>query len=424
MHDVIRIARENLSDVVELCRALVRINTANPYSGDANPGGEKKGQEYLAEVLRDMGQEPEFVPCPPDIYEKSGVLGPRDRVFADRPNIVSRFRFGDGGPSIIVNGHMDTVGIDNMGAAALSAELVDGRIIGRGTTDCKGGIAVAIGALQTLQQLDLPLHGEVIFQSVVDEECNGSGAGTLTCLHAGYTGDEAVFVDGEDSTVTLGCGGCLTAGLTVEGQEGHAAMGTGVSSIEKAIAVKAGIDAFKLLREATRPRARVNLGVFHAGVHPAVVPGKAQLSLNIVYELDEAQEAQEKHNLYGGRCVRETFEGMVRAAESRDAWLANHPSEIEWVKDLIPFRIPPDSALAQGLISGYEKVLGTAPTVNVMDAWTDSAYPAALYDIPTALIGPSAAGAAHSSHEYVEVDALLRATKLLAVFLADRFTRH
>jgi len=62
--------------IVSLCRDLVRINTVNPYSGDAEPGGERAGQEYLAARLRDLGARVELFDCPADIYQRTGILGP------------------------------------------------------------------------------------------------------------------------------------------------------------------------------------------------------------------------------------------------------------------------------------------------------------------------------------------------------------
>ena len=205
------------AEIVELCQSLVRINTVNPYSGDRLPGGEKAGQEFLAPLLAALGGEVTLFDCPDDIYTRAGILGPKKRDFRGRPNLVARFDFGPG-PTIIINGHMDTVGIDNMAADALSGRIDGGCLYARGTSDCKGGITVGVSAIRALLASGGELRGSIVFESVVDEECNGGGAGTLACLDAGYTGDIAIFVDGNAGTLTMGCGGCLTADVFVEGQ--------------------------------------------------------------------------------------------------------------------------------------------------------------------------------------------------------------
>lgn len=403
-------------EIVELCCDLCRINTANPYSGDARPGGERAGQEFLAFLLEGLGAKVGLLACPNDIYRRMGVLGPEGREFAGRPNLVAEWDFGPG-PRIILNGHMDTVGIDAMTIDPLAAQVREGRIHGRGTSDCKGGITTAVMAIKHLLACGADLRGSVVFESVVDEECNGSGAGTLACIDAGYTGDMAVFVDGNDDALVLGCSGCLTADLHVEGQEGHAAYGTGVSAIEKALVVKGAIDRFKAEREAARPEARVNLGIFHAGVHPAVVPGKAYLSFNTVYEVDEARAAREAGGAWDAAPLRERFTALLREAEAQDEWLAEHPSRLTWVKDLIPFAGADDLEPARRLEEAYRTVSGCAPQREHMIGWSDASYYSALAGVPTVLYGPGVTGKPHSPDEYVEIDNLVRCTQVLAVFL-------
>lgn len=421
MRAIPEIVDDATGEIVELCRSLVRIATVNPYSGDRDPAGESSGQEFLQPLLEGLGAQVDLFDCPADIYERSGILGPRNRDFGGRPNLVATFDFGGEGPTILVNGHMDTVGIDNM-PDALSAELRDGCIHGRGASDCKGGLTVAVSAIRALLQAGEKLRGRIVLQSVVDEECNGGGAGTLACLDAGYTGDVAVFVDGNDDTLTMGCGGCLTADVFVEGQEGHAALGTGVSAIEKGLVIKQAVDEFKRQRETLRPHCKVNLGIFRAGAHPAVVPGSAYLSLNTVYECQEALASKESTGVYGGGPIREQFERIIREAEAGDEWLSAHPSRIEWVKDLIPYDQPQDDPWVRRFEEAFREARGTAPVYDKMIAWSDAAHPAALSGIPTILYGPGVGGAAHSSHEYLTVAALVNCTKVLATFLRRELT--
>lgn len=414
--DLLQAVAQDRVQIVELCRSLCRISTVNLYSGDRNPSGEREGQEFLAGILDDLGGSLRLFDCPADIYDRMGVLGPRERDFTSRPNLVSEFHFGPG-PRIVLNGHMDTVAVDGMTIDPFASEVRDGCIWGRGTSDCKGGITVAVSALRALLQSGAKLQGTVIFESVVEEECNGSGAGTLACLDAGYTGDLAIFVDGKRDAMILGCSGCLTADVHVTGKEGHAAYGTGVSAIEKGLVVKSAIDGFKHDRESARPQARVNLGIFHAGVHPAVVPGKAYLSLNTVYEVDEAAEAQATTGTWGAGPLREDFARRVRAAEAQDEWLREHPSEIVWVKDLIPYAEPAELESAQRLADAFEQVTGHEPTCEHMLGWSDAAYYSALADMPTILFGPAEEGVAHTPEEYVRIDSLVTATQVLALFL-------
>jgi len=420
--ELLNVIDESEEEIYSLLQDLVRINTTNPYSGDANPGGERPGQEYLAPILEAMGANIEMFDCPDDIYERTSVIGPKDRNFSDRPNIVATWDFGGDGSTIIVNAHMDTVGIDTFAGDPLSGEIRDGKMFGRGTSDCKGGMTVGVSAIKALLAVADDLKGKLIFESVVDEECNGGGAGTLACLDAGYRGDMALFLDGNDETITIGCNGCLTAGVDVEGQAGHAARGSGVNAIEKGIIIQQAIYDFKRDREQKRPEARLNLGIFHGGVLPAVVPAEARLEMNIVYEMDEAVASQQKTGIWGGAVVREELERYIIEAEQKDDWLREHPSQVEWIKDLVPFQEPEDQPLVVKMKDTFVAVLGTEPVVNRMIAWTDSAWASSYAHIPTVLFGPGVSSAPHSDNEYIELENLTHCAKILALFLLREMT--
>lgn len=410
-------AEEQREALVERLRDLVQIDTRNPYSGDPDSPGEAAGQDYLEPVLREMGADTTLFDCPGDIYERMQVIGPAGREFGGRPNLVGEWNFGDG-PRVILNGHMDTVGAAGMAIDPFAAQVSEGAIWGRGTSDCKGGITTALGAIGLLLEAGLKLRGSLVLQSVVDEECSGSGAGTLACIDAGYTGDMAIFVDGKGQTVTLGCGGCLTADVTVEGREGHAAHGTGVSAIDKGCVVKQAIDRFKAEREGARPDCRVNIGIFRSGVHAAVVPGSAYMSLNIVYDVEEAAEAEAAGHPWGGAPIRARFEEMIREAEAADEWLAEHPSEIVWVKDLVPFDGSEDDPLARLMGEAVRAELGREPQFDRMMAWSDACWPAARGGIPTVLFGPALGGEAHGPREHIMIDDLVAGAAVLAAALA------
>lgn len=418
MNHFLAAAQARRETLVARLQDLVRIDTRNRYCGDKDAPGEAAGQHYLEPLLRKMGARTRMFDCPDDIYRRMRVIGPAERDFTGRPNLVAEWEFGEG-PRVIINGHMDTVGVESMEIEPFAAEVRDGAVWGRGTSDCKGGITVAVEAIDMLLDAGIDLRGSLVFESVVEEESSGSGAGTLACLDAGYTGDVAIFVDGNDLAITLGCGGCLTADITVFGREGHAARGNGVSAIDKGFIIKQAIDRFKHERESQRPNCRVNIGIFRSGSHAAVIPGSAYLSLNIVYAVEEAQQARAAGEPWGGGPVRRRFEEVVREAEAVDEWLAAHPSEIVWVKDLVPFDQPDDDPWALRLGRVLREVLDREPQYNRMEAWTDAAFPAALGGIPTLLFGPALSGAPHGPTEHIMIDDMVAGAAVLAAFLAD-----
>jgi len=414
---------DRLSDeMVEICQKLVRVNTVNPYSGDPNPGNESNGQAILKPILDKMGAETRMFETPPDIYERMGVIGPKGRKFAGRSNLVGEFAFGTGGKRIIVNGHMDTVSVTGMKIEPFSGEVKDGKIWGRGASDCKGPLTAGLIAIKSLLSVADDLSGSIVFESVMDEECSGSGAGTLTCCHEGYTGDIALVVDGSGLVITYGCGGCLTADITAVGEGGHAAIG-GISAIDKGLIVKDAIDDFKQERESRYPDSKVNLGIFNSGVHSAVVPSSAYMSLNIVYKLEEAQKAKADGLEFGGIKIREAFERKIRDFEEKDQWLREHRSQIEWVKDLLPFETSKDDPVVKGLRSIFVDTLGTEPKVSKMNAWLDASWIRHFAKAPTISFGPGKPGTAHADVEYIEIEDMRNCAKVLARFLYSQLRR-
>ena len=412
---------KNRDETIDLLQTLVRINTANPYCGDSTASTEKEGQEALRSVLEGLGARVDMFDCPNNIYERMGILGPKGRNFRDRPNLAAEVVFGTGGKRIVLNGHMDTVGGEGMEIEPFGGEVKDGKVWGRGTSDCKGGITAGVAAIKALLPFADQLNGTVVLQSVVDEECNGSGAGTMACCDAGYSdGDAVIVLDGNDLSMTHGCNGCLTADVHVEGKAGHAARGTGVNAIDKGVLIKQAIDAFKSDRESRWPDCKLNLGIFQAGVHPAVVPGNAWLSLNMVYDIQEAEQAQTKGHGWGGAEIRDAFEAAIARASESDEWLREHPARVEWVKDLIPFRTPKDCDLIRDLDAAGRAALGQGIPVKWMLAWSDATYIPNFADTPTVLFGPGVGHTCHSAIEYVPIDNLTGCAKVVACYLYEQ----
>jgi len=410
-------------EIVEITRRLVRIPTVNPYSGDDSAGRETEGQALMARLLAEMGAEVQQIPIPQDVFKRCGVLGPYPRDYEDRPNVVGRFTFGGGGRSVLLNCHIDTVGVQGYEGDPFSGDVRDGRIYGRGTSDSKGNLVVGLAAVKALQQAGLGFCGEVIFESVVDEECNGSGGGTLANRLAGINADAAIVLDGMGLYVCTGCNGVITAAVDVYGKGGHAATGA-VNAIDKAVAVKLAIDEFARTRQAMEPPQMVNLGVFRGGSLPAVVPEHARLEYNITYVLQEAQAAKEADLGWSGRTVMQQFEQAARAACRTDPWLAEQPPQIRWIKDLYPFAADPDEPIVRAAAEAYQAVLGEARPVGPMPAWFDAAHIAIYAGVPVVGMGAGTEGVAHSQCEYIVIEDQLANAKAVALaiygYLAGR----
>jgi acetylornithine deacetylase len=168
-----RLARKLLrplrADLLQLVIDLVRVNTvAVPPHGNETPG-----QLVLQRFLRKRGVASE-------LYEIEFVTKSKspwkhtDRHYGGRQNLVARLSGTGGGRSLLFSGHMDTVPTRHAQWASSPwlPETRKGRLYGLGTFDMKAGLAAQMVALCALHAGEVRLRGDLICESVVDEEWN------------------------------------------------------------------------------------------------------------------------------------------------------------------------------------------------------------------------------------------------------------
>jgi acetylornithine deacetylase len=402
-------------------RELIAIPTVNPYAGDGSGVGEAAGQDWVQQRMRELGASVRRVPVPADVYDRGGVLGPADRRWEGRENVVAEWTIGSGvGPTILLNNHMDTVGTAGMTIDPFDPAVKDGRLFGRGSTDTKGNLVIGLIAVEALLKNANGLNGRIVFTSVVDEECNGSGAGTVACCLAGVSGDVAICLDGAGGDLKTGCQGIVTGRVDVPGRAGHSSVGGGsVNAIDKAIAVKAGIEAIGEENRRKYPGCLLSFGVFRSGSVPAMVPHTAELHFNMSYDQSEAAATQRELGRWDGTLFRERFEKQLGEFCAGDAWLAEHPAVVTWVKDVQPYRSDNRHPGVAAVMQAIADVRGSAPgeTPGVMPAWCDAGHLARLLNVPALILGHGVAGVAHGQVEYASIDELYTGAKVVALSL-------
>jgi acetylornithine deacetylase len=140
------------SKTVEILGDMVRINSVNPSLVPGAPG-EAEMAEYVSEFLRELGLKTR-------VYY----------VAPGRTNAVGVLRGAGEGPTLMLNGHMDTVGIDYMEIDPLDPVVKDGMMYGRGTCDMKGGLASILAATKAVVDSGKELRGDLVVAAVCDEE--------------------------------------------------------------------------------------------------------------------------------------------------------------------------------------------------------------------------------------------------------------
>ena len=213
-------------ELIKFLQQLVQI----PSESLPPEGHEAAAQEFVANAFRQAGADVDvFDPIDvPGLTEHPVYLpvwGDMPRKLEDRPCVVGVFRGSGGGKSLLVSSHIDTVGADDPAlwteADPFSAAIIDGKMYGRGTYDTKAGIATGLFAIRCVRELGLPLKGDVIVESVSDEEFGGSH-GTLACRLKGYNADIAINSEPTNMHVAPATRGGGQWKITVQGEAGMA----------------------------------------------------------------------------------------------------------------------------------------------------------------------------------------------------------
>ena len=117
-------------------------------------------------------------------------------ITSGRPNVGSRRKGTGGGRSLILSGHIDTVprGTQPWTRDAFGGEIDGNRLYGRGSNDMKAGVGINLFMAEAVAALRLKLAGDLIVETVADEEFGGVN-GTLAGRLRGYVADAAIVTE-------------------------------------------------------------------------------------------------------------------------------------------------------------------------------------------------------------------------------------
>ena len=410
---------EREDELVGLLRTLIGFDTVTFASG-ALPREEEALQRYLGDRLAARGAAVSV--AEPDAALVAGhPMVPPGFSFAGRPQLVARFVGAGGGRALLLNGHVDVVVAgprETWSSDPFDAVVRDGAVWGRGACDMKGGVACMVLAAETLAELGIQLAGDLIVNTVTEEE--STGAGGLVSART-LRADAAIVPEPSDLGVWVACRGSLLPSITVEGKAGHAGTarrhpdrGGPVNAIEKAAYV---LEAIRRLREEWALRARHSY-LAPADCVPTVIsggewvvshPARCRIDCHIEYLPEQADE----HG-WGSEVVRD-FEAWISRAAAADPWLRDHPPRVEWLpNDVPPAEVSTDDPIVRTLL-GVERDLGRTGRLGGLDNWHDGATLIVEAGIPAVCYGPGDIHLAHAADEYVPVDDLVACAQGIAL---------
>jgi acetylornithine deacetylase len=201
---------------------LIAIDSVNP---SLVPGGkgEREIAGYIGAYLAALGLQVRY-----------------QEIAAGRVNVIATLKGEGGGPTLILNGHTDTVGLDKMAISPLDPVYRDGKVYGRGSLDMKGGLAAAIAAVRAVAAAGARLRGDVILACVADEEYASIGTEALV---REYTADAAIVCEPSGLGIGIAHKGFAWADIDVHGRAAHGSKPElGIDAIVKAGKVLVGLE--------------------------------------------------------------------------------------------------------------------------------------------------------------------------------------
>ncbi len=349
------------SSLAELAAALVAIDSVNPA---LVPGGagEREIASFVASWCVARGFDVE-------------LLGD------ERPSVVATRRGSGGGRSLLLNGHLDTVGVAGM-EAPFEPRIEGDRLYGRGAYDMKGALASILLAASDVTGL----RGDVIVTLVADEELASIGTeAVVDHLRA----DAAIVVEPTELRVAIAHRGFVGFELATEGIAAHGSR------------PDLGVDAIAKIGPILVALAELDGRLQRGSTHPLVGPASLHASL-----IEGGQELSS----FPASCVltgeRRTIPGETVEQVEQELRAVAGEAALRIIASRDPLTAQPNDPFS-------DLVRGVADAGDHTGAlfWTDAALFAAA-GIPTVLYGPAGEGA-HAAVEWVSLASLDRVREVV-----------
>jgi acetylornithine deacetylase len=368
--------RDPVTEAVALLSDLVAIDSVNPALV-AGAAGEARIVEHLRARLERSGFITTVVPT---------------RGSAARPSLVAVPPRLPDCPTVVLNGHLDTVGVAGM-PEPFTPRVEDDRLYGRGAADMKGGVAALVVAAERLVATGAPVRP--VLALVADEEDASLGSETVIAALAdlGVRADACLIAEPTDLAVSRSLRGFAVVRVTFTGRAAH--------SSQAELGVNAVTHLGRLLHavDERAPAVRAAGGdlmvtVARGGESPFVVPDRAEC----LVELRTTADAAAADALDAVRALLEPgWQAQAELIAHRDGWRLDA------------------SGPAADLAARLGAELGTGPTFDA-PYWMEAPLWQAV--CPTLVCGPSGGGL-HAVDEWVDLEQVRRFVTALVTVLSD-----
>lgn len=409
---VLKNIERDREEIVRFLQKLISIPSVT--------GNEKDIQEFIARKLDTMGLSLDV--WEPDINElkmHSGYV-PVASDYRNRPNVVGIQKGKGDGNSMLLNGHVDVIPPGSPDAwrhNPWSGEIEGDRVYGRGASDMKSGLAAMTMALDAIIRSEIELEGDVILEYTVDEELSGNG--TLACILRGYKADAGISCETSSLRVQPASIGRIWFEIFVHGKPaGIQRRWEGVNAIDKGYKIVEAVSTLEDLRVArlshplypdTREALPCMVCVFQSGSYPSAFPDICLLKGSIATLPGEDSEG-----------VKKSFVNHIHRVAQEDDWLKDHLPEVKFTGYFAePSEIPIEHPIVKTVSSNFREVTSRDPIISGRLGAADTRFLNEYGETPTVIFGPGPTEQMHAIDEWVSVDDLIIATKVLALTILN-----
>lgn len=363
----------------ELTARLVSIDSTNPtLSPDA--AGEKEIAAYVADWCRDRSLDVRIV-------DADG-----------RPSVVAVARGTGGGRSLILNGHLDTVGVAGMDDP-FRPRVEEGRMYGRGAGDMKASVAAMMAVVAGARTMDL--RGDVIMTAVSDEEAYS--VGTTAVLDSGVTANAAIVTEPTNGDVLVAHKGFVWADVITQGRAAHGSRPEdGLDAITKMGAFLQGLEQLQADLEQRNGDPLLGSG----SVHASVIAGGREMS-----SYPATCRMGVERRTVPGETARSVIAELEEIAEECRRADPDFKATIDLTFERRPFSIDAGHEIVELVRAVAARTSGRRPRVSGSAGWMDAAL-LSERSIPTVIYGP-AGGGYHGDDEWVDVSSIEACAEVL-----------
>ncbi|HLH73453.1 MAG TPA: M20 family metallopeptidase [Chloroflexota bacterium] len=380
---MIEIPASSRDEVVCLLSELVAIESVNPHF----PGGER-GEVAMGNYLADR--------C-----ARLGLEVRRQPVLPGRANVLAELKVPGAQRTLLLDSHLDTVSLDQMGPAGLQPSVRGDVLTGRGSCDTKASLAAMLLALERLVADPAGLRCNVLLLGSVDEEYLMRGAETFA--HSGIHVDGAIVGEPTNLEVVVAHKGFVRWCTHTIGRAAHSSNPEVGNN-----AIYHMTDLITALRAEYEP-------LLAKHVHPLVGPATWSIgrisggaAVNIVPEHCTIEIDRRLLPGETSESVLAEFDTVVAAIQQR------HPGMV--VKrdapfgDVLAIDTPATAAIVRALASASEAIRGTAKLVGVSYGTNASKFVEAGIDC--VVFGPGDVRQAHTADEFIAIDQVATAARI------------